>query len=101
MSNPSYRKWSNAYETRNLDPYQQFQRSEIYPFQYNWWREFPLDGRPLIRNNVAGHYPPVKLDRTVTVTPDPPFEYAWQFVCSTIFPKNPQFAKDNQIIPQP
>ncbi len=101
MNNPPFKKWHTAYDQPSYAPYDVLQREWIDPTRHNWWREFPLDNRNLIRNNVAGHYPPVKIDRTVQVTPEQPFEYAWQFVCSTIFPKNPEFARTNQIIYQP
>jgi hypothetical protein len=99
--NNSYTRWSTAYDKPSTDPYTSKQVAAFYPFQYNWWRENPLSDNTLIRNNVAGSYPQVIVKRDINVTPEVPYEHTYQFVCSTIFPKSPEFVKTNQIIPQP
>jgi len=96
-----YRQWNNAYQPVSDKPHQVLNRQSFYPYRYDWYRENPFSSTNLVRSNVAGYYPQVTVDRNMEITPQAPFEYAWQYVCSTIFPKDPEYVKNRQIIPQP
>jgi|UniRef100_A0A6C0HDU5 hypothetical protein len=70
-----------------------------FPFR-NWWRQDPFSDKAIIRANVAGYYP-YKSDVVVQKPEDPPYEYAYYYACSTIFPKSPGLVKSKDIIHQP
>jgi hypothetical protein len=70
---------------------------DYFPLQ-NWWRNNPLKSQSMIRPNLAGYYPPKKYTVESPSYIKPEWEYAIMPVCSTIFPQNPQFQKDRQII---
>jgi hypothetical protein len=95
-----YSNWSSAYTAHSTEPTKTIAKNAYYPYHFNWWREYPLQDKNYIRNNVAGYYPQKKTEKPVTI-PIEKWDFAWGYVCSTIFPKNPQYLRDQQIIPQP
>ncbi len=93
MSN--YEIWSSTLENK-IKPISR-QTKDYYPF-HNRWRNNPLSDLSIIQPNIAGYYP-YKTEYAKTTTFEKPFEYKWQYVCSTIFPVNPSYtAKPEPIL---
>jgi len=94
MSNTqNYNTWGDTIGNK----YDYIENEDWYPF-HNQWRGQPLSQKPFIRSNRAGYYPYNKTQRIVKAPPEPEWQYAWYYPCSTIFPSNPQFAADRTII---
>ena len=92
MSN--YEIWSSTLNNK-VQPIN-IRTKDYYPF-HNRWRNNPLSDSSIIQPNVAGYYP-YKSEYVTTHVPEKPFQYAWQYVCSTIYPSNPSYRENPEPI---
>ena len=70
---------------------------DFFPLQ-NAWRNDPLSSRSWIKPNIAGYYPYPKTQTKSQSIPPSDWQYEYYNVCSTIYPKNPQYVDKKEII---
>jgi len=91
---------SNYYtvmEDFGTKPVEDINSVDFFPLN-NVWRNNPLSGRSYVKANVAGYYPyPRGQTKSPSISPDE-WKYTYSYVCSTMFPVNPQFEKNREII---
>ena len=94
MAASGYEMWGETIGNKYVD----LETQDWYPF-HNQWRSNPLDvNRPWIKDNSAGLYPYVKTRRVMKNVPEKDWKFEYYYVCSTIFPVNPQFKANREII---
>ena len=84
-------------EEYGMKPVTDINTADFYPM-HNIWRNNPLSGRSIVRANVAGYYPYPKYQTTSPSFKENDWKMAYSYVCSTIFPANPQFKDKKEII---
>jgi hypothetical protein len=78
-------------------PVEDINTADFFPL-HNVWRNNPLSGRSIVKANVAGYYPyPHYTTKSPSIKEDE-WKYTYSYVCSTIFPANPQFKDNKEII---
>jgi len=77
--------------------YDAVETQDWYPW-HNQWRGRPLAQRNFIKTNVAGYYPYYKTNRVIKTPPQKDWQYVWYYPCSTIFPNDPQYVANHEII---
>jgi hypothetical protein len=71
---------------------------DVWPIPAVWWRNNPLSDNSYIRPNVAGYFPYPQIKEKETSSHHQEWEFAYNTVCSTIVPDNPQYQKTKEII---
>ena len=93
-----YYIWNSAYDDKITNIYRD--SVDKWPFEGSngWWRNDPLSNDSIIRPNIAGYYPYVQTYKETKSNHRADWEYAYEPVCSTRFPENPQYQKNKEII---